>query len=297
MDQLSTPSSIRRLHLTGSRDPGPTLGFDQPDPNPNLRDGCQNVFATLSDYLQPDSIMSLDSAIQHTAHHCREETVDPFAVYGVSMVLGDQIPFDHAAQRKLGQFLVAVYESAEWSSIAQRKLESVDRELAEDYIDPAGRFEDGEDPMDFVNGSAFIANVIACDESSNLTRLVMPALGHIMDGALSDHSNELCHVADAWVMGAAQHIILCRAKLWELTMKADHPALVRLREKFEGLAVDDDDPNSCLWAFAGSGERDSKRRFKRMREDIYSAGSEKWPYTWEQWAAGSMEGRVSSCGE
>ena len=63
-------------------------------------------------------------------------------------------------------------------SIAQRKLESVDVELAEGlHRTPAGRFEDGEDPMDFVNGSAFIANVIACDKSSNLTRLVMPALG------------------------------------------------------------------------------------------------------------------------
>ena len=91
MDHLSTPSSSRRLHLTGSRDPGPTLGFDQPDPDPDLRDGCQNIFATLSDYLQPDSIMSLDSAIEHTAYHCLDENTDTFAIYGVSMVLGDQI--------------------------------------------------------------------------------------------------------------------------------------------------------------------------------------------------------------
>ena len=170
-------------------------------------------------------------------------------------------------------------------------------ELAEDYIDPDGRFEDGEDPMDFVNGSAFIANVIACDTSHNRTRYLMLPLGHIMDAAFCIHPERPRQVHNAAVMGAAQHMKFCRAKLWELTMKADHPALVRLNEKFEGLTVDDDHPNSCLWAFARSVERDSKRRFEKMRGDIYSGGSEKWPYNWQQWAAWKAGFRAAASNE
>ena len=51
--------------------------------------------------------------------------------------------------------------------------------------------------------------------------------------------------------------------IYELSMKTGHPALVRLRQKFDGLATDDDDPDSCLWAFAGAGERDLSASSRR----------------------------------
>ena len=64
------------------------------------------------------------------------------------------------------------------SGVRQRTLEQVDNESAGAYIDPDGRFDDGGHPMDFVNTSAFIANLIACDVSSNPIRYVVPLSGH-----------------------------------------------------------------------------------------------------------------------
>jgi hypothetical protein len=43
------------------------LDFDKPNENPELRDRWEWLFAIFSDYVQPDSSISLDEAIKRAA--------------------------------------------------------------------------------------------------------------------------------------------------------------------------------------------------------------------------------------
>ena len=241
MDVEATHSN-QRLKLHGSR-----LEFDQPNENHELRDGWQWLFATFNDYLQPDSTMSPDEAIRLATKYFDYGDLGMFAVYSVAIVLGDQIPYDNPAQSKLGHFLIAFLESDEWlsspnlergysaSMLRRRLVERVNIALHEDYIDPGLRVGDGEDPMDYVNCSAFIANVIAWDTSSyNLIYYTAELQRKAFMCAFElRHEREEAYVRDTWVMGAAQHIKWCGHKVYWLVCKRGDPTIKQDEDQSE----------------------------------------------------------------
>jgi hypothetical protein len=126
--------------------------------------------------------------------------------------------------------------------------------LSDTLVDPAGRFKEGEDLMDYVNAQAFQANLMSMGHLLYLVSF----LEHTMDGAFNkDHSKEPPQVRDAWVMGAAQWIKWRVEETFSLVQKPGDPKIQNERKKFS------------FWQ-------------SRKKDD---AVEKKWPYTWNQWQA------------
>jgi hypothetical protein len=131
--------------------------------------------------------------------------------------------------------------------------------ISDTIVDPAGRLEEGEDPMEYVNSQAFEANLMSV-ELMSMGRLlyVISFLEEAMYGAFNnDHSKEPPQVRDALVMGAAQWIKWRAEEAFSLVQKPGDPKIQNERKKFS------------FWE-------------SRKRDD---AVEKKWPYTWKQWQA------------
>jgi hypothetical protein len=112
--------------------------------------------------------------------------------------------------------------------------------LSDTIVDPAGRLEEGEDPMEYVNSQAFEANLMSMDLMS-MGRLlyVISFLEQAMDGAFNkDHSKEPPQVRDAWVMGAAQWIKWRAEEVFSLVQKPGDPkSKMSVRNSLSGSHV------------------------------------------------------------
>ena len=89
------------------------LGLEDPETPENHVTEWRSVFAILCDYVQPDSTLSLDEAVDRAA----EFYVDSYRkspINHISIILGDQIPYDNPAQTKLAYFLQALGKSGKW---------------------------------------------------------------------------------------------------------------------------------------------------------------------------------------
>jgi hypothetical protein len=91
------------------------LGIEDLETPENHVKEWRSVFAILRDYVQPDSTLSLDEAVDRAA----EFYTDGYRsspINHISIILGDQIPYDNPAHTKLAYFLLALGKSRKWFS-------------------------------------------------------------------------------------------------------------------------------------------------------------------------------------
>ena len=102
------------------------LGFEDPETPENLRKEWGSVFAILRDYVQPDSTLSLDEAVDRAAEFYTDGYQKNSPINETSITLGDQIPYDNPAHTKLAHFLLALGKSRKWlaKSVHVRTLTS-----------------------------------------------------------------------------------------------------------------------------------------------------------------------------
>ena len=88
------------------------LGLEDPDV-PETREEWRSVFAILGDYVQSDSTLSLDEAVDRAAEFYSEDH-RPSPINHTLIVLGDPIPYDNPAHTKLADFFLALGKSRKW---------------------------------------------------------------------------------------------------------------------------------------------------------------------------------------
>ena len=103
------------------------LGFEDPETPGNLRKEWGSVFAILRDHVQPDSTLSLDEAVDRAAEFYTDGHQKNSPINQISIILGDQIPYDNPAHTKLTHFLLALGKSRKWlaKSVHLRTLTSI----------------------------------------------------------------------------------------------------------------------------------------------------------------------------
>ena len=108
------------LHFHSER-----LELEDPETD-NLNKEWGSVFATLSDYVQPDSTLSLDEAIDRVAEFYTDGYQKSSPINHTLIILGDQIPYDNPAHTKLAHFFPALGKSRKWlaKSVCVRILTS-----------------------------------------------------------------------------------------------------------------------------------------------------------------------------
>ena len=285
------------------------LELDEPNKDYSLRDESQWAYCILSDYVQPRSTMSLDEAIDQAAQHCKGEFGRPVELLCMVVALAEQIPFDDPAHSKLAQFFMAFWQSEKWlpsdgsneapgtKDLKRSFLGQANVQLYDSYIDPELIFEEGDDPMEYVNVSALYANLFLWN-SPGMSNIYYIASfqGNAMESAFeSDHSKKHPSVRDAYIMGAAQYIIWSVAKLYSLVLRPDEP-IVKQRNshfQFEETARTEreqrerETKSSGCWPFSGGPERRRRREVEQIarkaRIDFQKSIEGKWPHTLEQW--------------
>ena len=102
------------------------LGLEDPETPENHVTEWRSVFAILCDYVQPDSTLSLDEAVDRAAEFYTDGYQKNSPINQISIILGDQIPYDNLAHTKLAHFLIALGESRKWlaKSVHVRTLTS-----------------------------------------------------------------------------------------------------------------------------------------------------------------------------
>ena len=102
------------------------LGLRDPESPENLRKEWGSVYAILRDYVQPDSTLSLDEAVDRAAEFYTDGYQKNSPFNETSIVLGDQIPYDNPAHIKLAHFFLALGKSRKWlvKSVHVRTLPS-----------------------------------------------------------------------------------------------------------------------------------------------------------------------------
>ena len=287
------------------------LELDEPNKDHSLRDESQWAYCILSDYVQPESSMSLDEAIDHAAQHCECQFGRPSILLGIVVALAEQIPFDNPAHSKLAHFFMAFWQSDKWlpsdgsntapettdlklSFLGQANIELYDR-----YIDPEQLFEEGDDPMDYVNVSALYANLFLWNSPgmSNIYYIASFQRTAMESAFESDHSKEQPSVRDAYIMGAAQHITWSAAKLYSLMLHPDDPAVKRHNSQFqleekareEREQRERETKSSGCWPFSGGPERRRRREVEKIatkaKIDFQESIEGKWPHSMDQWRA------------
>jgi len=84
------------------------LGLKDPETPENLRKEWGSVFAVLSDYVQPDSTLSLYEAVDRVAEFYTDGYQKSSPINHTLIILGDQIPYDNPAYTKLAYFFPAL---------------------------------------------------------------------------------------------------------------------------------------------------------------------------------------------
>jgi hypothetical protein len=87
------------------------LGFEDPE-TPGSKE-WRSVFDILNDYVQPDSTLSLDEAVDRAAEFYADGWKKSPINY-ILIILSDQIPYDNPAHAKLAQFFLALGKSHKW---------------------------------------------------------------------------------------------------------------------------------------------------------------------------------------
>ena len=102
------------------------LGLEDPETPENIRKEWGSVFAILRDYVQPDSTLSLEEAVDRAAEFYTDGYQKSSPINHTLIVLGDQIPYDNPAHTKLAHFFPALGKSRKWlaKSIHVRTLTS-----------------------------------------------------------------------------------------------------------------------------------------------------------------------------
>jgi hypothetical protein len=102
------------------------LDFEDHKAPENIRKEWASVYAILSDYVQPDSTLSPDEAVDRAAEFYTDGYRKNSPINQISIILGDQIPYDNLAHTKLAHFLIALGESRKWlaKSVHVRTLTS-----------------------------------------------------------------------------------------------------------------------------------------------------------------------------
>jgi hypothetical protein len=118
---FSQPVTMPALHFHTER-----LGLKDPESPENLRKEWGSVYAILRDYVQPDSTLSLDEAINRTTEFYVDGYHRNSPINHTLIILGDQIPYDNPAHIKLAHFFLALGKSHKWlvKSVHVRTLPS-----------------------------------------------------------------------------------------------------------------------------------------------------------------------------
>jgi hypothetical protein len=106
---FSQPVTMPALHFDAE-----CLGLEDPETPEDIRKEWGSVFAILSDYVQPDSTLSLDEAIDRVAEFYTDGYLKPPPINHILIILGDQIPYDNPAHTKLADFFPALGKSRKW---------------------------------------------------------------------------------------------------------------------------------------------------------------------------------------
>jgi hypothetical protein len=121
---FSQPVTMPGLHFYTER-----LGFKDPETPETLRKEWWSVFAILRDYVQPDSTLFLDEAVDRAAKFYTDGYQKNSPINHTLIILGDQIPYDNPAHIKLAYFFLALGKSRKWlvKSVYVRTLTSFEQ--------------------------------------------------------------------------------------------------------------------------------------------------------------------------
>ncbi|RMZ84868.1 hypothetical protein DV738_g255, partial [Chaetothyriales sp. CBS 135597] len=237
------------------------LELDDPEISESTRKSWMSVWNVLTKYVQPNSNLSVDEAINLTAEFYAGDSMTSCPIATISIFLGQQIPYDHPSHTKLANYLLALGRSLKRVSKSNYIGENQERvychQLADALYDQCVELEEGEDPTEYVNNQAFTTHFMTKDLlSKHFFPVIIPMLEQSMNGAFNqDHSEEPSQVRDAWVMGASQWIIYKVEEAFSLVQKPGDPTIRKVDAKFG------------FWQ-------------KKKRTCLVT---EIWPYTWDQW--------------
>ena len=90
------------------------LWSDEPEHAGDNNDEWRSVFEILRDYVQPDSTLSLDEAVNRAAEFYTDTMEKKNPINSTLIILGDQIPYDNPGHAKLAKFFLALGKSQKW---------------------------------------------------------------------------------------------------------------------------------------------------------------------------------------
>ncbi|CAJ2511954.1 Uu.00g075790.m01.CDS01 [Anthostomella pinea] len=195
----------------------PTADTDTDVPEGYLPEDYK-IFAVLRDFLQPETGITLQKAVETTLHIFPDGQTDHMRpVNTVCLELGRQIPYHHPSQLKLARFLWLFCRisdrlkksSHEDPAVAHHTFyQHLQEDLADNEFEPG---DDGSALAEYVNYQAFLANLT--DMTLYLPRSCF-ATRPLRDAFAGDHG-EGVSVHEAWIMGAAMWILYCGQALFK----------------------------------------------------------------------------------
>lgn len=202
------------------------------------------VWNILINYVQPNSPLSQDNAIETVAQCYGSTSGSISVVYDALLCVVEQIPYHHPSHRKLADFILALLSderllckrkavrtpfsnsipstdtSENSRESAERGLwDSLNRSLCDNFVSPNRLYNDEEAPQDpiiYANNCAFMANLVEPEWSSR--RFDYGVASFALQGATEIRA-AAPEVRDAQVIGAAQFIIFQAPTIFDAVTK------------------------------------------------------------------------------
>lgn len=269
-----------------------------------LRHKWTTIFEVLRNYVQPNSIVSLDEAIDQVAadHYDGEFWSAPTTVLSD---LGKQIPYDHDGHRKLAVFFRAYARSDKWlvnsfhkgnvQLAKDRYYQAMSEELREDDVTPDIIFQHGDaeagddDTMEYVRDQAFRANLMSVEYSTGgagldtLTVSTRQAMQLAFHQKVSRHQFEdVRSVCDAEAMGAAQWPMWAAPAVFQLVKKPGHAHFDDIEQE-KDLKVQDQGSGMLCWPARQWNQKRKVRRQQATEQKELDRLNSFLPWSWDRW--------------
>jgi hypothetical protein len=266
----------------------------------------EKPFTILRDYLQPQSSLSIDEAIDKIASLPPPADGKLLPMFALTVELGRQIPYDSPAQAKLAKLFMAYARSEKWLAQSQHKdnpelarnlfWEELNIYLHDQRVAPKHLHSYGEDVMQYVNLMAQIANLFVYASPKHdlyyVPGFAMEAMGDAFDLLLVEHERS---VGDAYVMGAAQYVKWAAPAFWDLVRRpGDFEAALAQRMERYGAEKEGHKNGGLLGKY-----RENRRAKKQKAQEAYVNDDLKGhkPITEGQWNSWKQGFRNAACDE
>ena len=280
------------------------LVYADPPREPELQHKWTTIFEVLRNYVQPNSILSLDEAIDQVAANHVDGGFRG-APTTVLIDLGKQIPYNHDGHRKLAVFFRAYARSDKWlvNSIHKgsvqlakdRYYQAMSQQLREDDVTPDIIFQHGDaeagddDTMEYVRDQAFRANLMSVEYSTGgagldiLTVCSRQAMQEAFDKDISKQQFEdVRAVRDAEAMGAAQWPMWAAPAIFQLVKKPGHAHLDDMEQE-KDLEVQDQGSGMLCWSARQWNQKRKVRTQQAKERKKLDRLNSFLPWSWDRW--------------